>query len=982
VDDFVLNVKQIGQYPEVTAGQNDLFLLQQGGLGGPYACTTPAGLLVGLQPTGPFGVGVTPPANASGVQIFTGDVTLDLNGSLFWNVYQDTGFTKRLLGSGPAAAINNEPDSGINFLWAAGASSGTANEVDFGVPLLTIHPDGSELSSNTLSVARDPIAPLEVATMQFVVNNTVSSFNGQTGPFVLTTDDILRVGGAPIVNANFGGFNTSPTPWDFRAASDQIATTAWVQMVLGQFSCSSLVSSFNGRTGAVTLTVDDVNAAYAAAVAPDWPTAPNPVLGDASTRIATTMFVDESVEDLRNFILDQISGGINLPGYAPINSPNFTGIPTAPTANPGTTTGQLATTAFVQAAVVAATTGVASFNTRTGAVVFTAADLNSVGGALLASPHFTGTPLAPAPAPGTNTTQIATCAFVLSQIALGVASFNSRTGAVVLTSADVTGVGGALLASPTFTGIPAGPTATAGDNSTALATTAFVHNAVASIGGAVVSFNGRTGAVSLIAADVSAAGGALVASPTFTGVPAAPTASPGTNTTQLATTAYVTAAIAAGAGGVTSFNTRTGVVTLTTADVTGAGGAPIANPAFTGTPSGPTAAPGTNSTQFATTAFVAAAGGVTSFNTRTGAVSLSLADVTAAGGAPLASPTFTGTPAAPTVAQTDNSTTLATTAYVRAAITNAVSSFNSRTGAVTFLAADVSAVGGALLASPTFTGTPNVPTAAPGTNNTQAASTAFVGAAVGGIGGTVLPSMLAGLGLANNATTPATVLNIATGSACSDDNLTMMNLVTALTKNCNAAWAVGSGNGALDAGSTLTASRNYDVFLIERTDTGIVDVLISLSATPTLPTNYTKKRRIGAIVTDTLAHILAFRQAGSFFHIAAISIYGPNTATQANILVNCPGPVGAVFNPLLQISVYSANGQMTVTSADGSGTIGNSLAQNINFNTNNTGNLATIVGPETSAAAPSGQIMLGNTLSAGTGSAQVSSVGWFDSRGT
>lgn len=38
---------------------------------------------------------------------------------------------------------------------------------------------------------------------------------------------------------------------------------------------------------------------------------------------------------------------------------------------------------------------------------------------------------------------------------------------------------------------------------------------------------------------------APLASPTFTGVPAAPTAAPGTNTTQLASTAFVTAAIAA-----------------------------------------------------------------------------------------------------------------------------------------------------------------------------------------------------------------------------------------------------------------------------------------------------------------------------------------------------------------------------------------------------------------------------------------------------
>ncbi|WP_057716794.1 gp53-like domain-containing protein [Escherichia coli] len=40
-------------------------------------------------------------------------------------------------------------------------------------------------------------------------------------------------------------------------------------------------------------------------------------------------------------------------------------------------------------------------------------------------------------------------------------------------------------------------------------------------------------------------GGAPIASPTFTGTPAGPTASPGTNTTQLATTAFVRAAITA-----------------------------------------------------------------------------------------------------------------------------------------------------------------------------------------------------------------------------------------------------------------------------------------------------------------------------------------------------------------------------------------------------------------------------------------------------
>ena len=88
-----------------------------------------------------------------------------------------------------------------------------------------------------------------------------------------------------------------------------------------------------------------------------------------------------------------------------------------------------------------------------------------------------------------------------------------------------------------------------------------------------------------------------------------------------------------------------------------------------------TQAPGTSNTSIATTAFVA-----TSF-------------------APIASPTFTGVPAAPTPALNDNTTAIATTAFVFA---NA-----------------------ATLNSPAFTGTPTAPTAAPGTNTTQLATTEF-----------------------------------------------------------------------------------------------------------------------------------------------------------------------------------------------------------------------------------------------------------------
>jgi phage-related tail fiber protein len=65
------------------------------------------------------------------------------------------------------------------------------------------------------------------------------------------------------------------------------------------------------------------------------------------------------------------------------------------------------------------------------------------------SPTFTGVPAGPTAAPSTNTTQFATTAYVMAQIAVS-------------------------FVSPTFTGIPKAPTATLGDNTTQIATTAFV----------------------------------------------------------------------------------------------------------------------------------------------------------------------------------------------------------------------------------------------------------------------------------------------------------------------------------------------------------------------------------------------------------------------------------------------------------------------------------------------------------------------------
>ncbi|MFZ4807458.1 MAG: hypothetical protein ACOYLQ_09395 [Hyphomicrobiaceae bacterium] len=118
------------------------------------------------------------------------------------------------------------------------------------------------------------------------------------------------------------------------------------------------------------------------------------------------------------------------------------------------------------------------------------------------------------------------------------------------------------------------------------------------------------------AASAAVAGLAPLASPALTGVPTAPTASPGTNTTQIATMAAVQAAIAnLIASSPTALNTLNELAAALgndenfAATMTTALGlkAPLASPALTGIPTAPTAAPGTNTTQVSTTAFVTAA---------------------------------------------------------------------------------------------------------------------------------------------------------------------------------------------------------------------------------------------------------------------------------------------------------------------------------------------------------------------------------------
>lgn len=110
-----------------------------------------------------------------------------------------------------------------------------------------------------------------------------------------------------------------------------------------------------------------------------------------------------------------------------------------------------------------------------------------------------------------------------------------------------------------------------------------------------------------------------------------------------------------GASGSDAITVAQSQVTNLTTDLSGK--APLASPTFTGVPAAPTAAVDTNTTQVATTAYVVGQG--------------YLKSATASSTyAPLASPVLTGNPTAPTAAVGDNDTTIATTAFVNAEIAN------------------------------------------------------------------------------------------------------------------------------------------------------------------------------------------------------------------------------------------------------------------------------------------------------------------------
>jgi hypothetical protein len=275
---------------------------------------------------------------------------------------------------------------------------------------------GGGSGSVTLAVAAGGITNAMAATVpaNSIKGNNTSAVAAPVDLTVAQTMTLL--GAAPLASPVFTGTPTSTTP----ASTDNslnIATTAYVK---GQ----------NYLTGnqAITLSGD--------------------ISGTGATTITTTLpNVNSNVGTFQGLTINakgQVTAAANQ-GYASLVSPIFTGVPVGPTAGAGTATTQLATTQFVSSAVAASVTSVTAgaglTGGGTGAVTLAMANLpaNTIIGnnaastgapvnmtvaqtmtllaaAPLASPAFTGVPTtATTPALNDNTTKLATTAFVLGQ---------------------------------------------------------------------------------------------------------------------------------------------------------------------------------------------------------------------------------------------------------------------------------------------------------------------------------------------------------------------------------------------------------------------------------------------------------------------------------------------------------------------------------------------------------------------------------------
>jgi hypothetical protein len=299
-DDLIINVRQIASYPfQKNAGFGDSIVLQAG-LGGPFYSMSIQGAVASALAAGDgtraLTVGAPLPDGAGPGQVYaTNWMITPLEQGFLFNAYNqvpaDPGFQQFQSG---LTYIENGPAGMLTFSengWAfiGGPNGQGLTPVPGWVGAATLSRTGQLALSQQVTVGRDPLGPNECVTLSYFTAHAIvrNPGNGKTN---LIPEDIVAAGGATAWNAALAGYPTAQTPVP-EAHGNEIVTAEWARAML--------TVSFNGRTGPVCLTVDDITwAGGAPAQSPHFigePVAPTPPPGDASDAIATTQFVQDAL---------------------------------------------------------------------------------------------------------------------------------------------------------------------------------------------------------------------------------------------------------------------------------------------------------------------------------------------------------------------------------------------------------------------------------------------------------------------------------------------------------------------------------------------------------------------------------------------------------------------------------------------------------------------------------------------------------------
>jgi hypothetical protein len=227
----------------------------------------------------------------------------------------------------------------------------------------------------------------------------------------------------------------------------------------------------------------------------------------------------------------------------------------------------------------------------------------------------------------------------------------------------------------------------------------------------------------------------------------------------------------------------------------------------------------------------------------------------------------------------------------------------------------------------------------------------------------------------------STTLTVAPGVATDSNVVDIMKLTSSISKTTSA-WAVGTGNGGLDTGA-IVINTWYHVYLIKRTDTGVVDIVFSQSTLgPNLPPNYTLWRRIGSLLTNGAAQWTLFSQNGDEF------LWSVPFGDAVSVAVGTAGIIQPLKVPSGFIVTALFNSLM-ISNTVGTLVLFHSLTQSNQTANTPLGNFHLYISVANLADAgqfairtnTSSQIRMVSNATAATCTVSIATQGWFDRRG-